>query len=191
VKNRQGFDDTAEGRSRPGHFRGVATIVLKLLNIVQPSTLYLGQKDAAQCVMIRRIVEDLNLMDECKVEVVPTVREADGLALSSRNAYLTQDERSVAPIVYQSLRAAKASFDNYKLQSAQDVGKRTIASRVLREAVEAKLRQEPLVSAIHYVSIDNRETMRPVDHVDLSEGAIVSLACQVGTVRLIDNIMLS
>jgi pantoate--beta-alanine ligase len=161
-----------------------------LLNIVKPTTLYLGQKDAAQCVMIRRVVEDLNLMDECKVEIVPTVREADGLALSSRNAYLTLEERHAAPIVYRSLCAAKETFDTYKLESAQDVKKRPIASKDLREAVETVLRQEPLVSAIHYVSIDSRETMRPVDHVDLSEGAIVSLACQVGTVRLIDNIIL-
>lgn len=141
--------------------------------------------------MIRRMVEDLNLMDDCKVEVVPTVREADGLALSSRNTYLTPEERRAAPIVYRSLCAAKEYFDTYKLQSAQNSETRHIASKALRDAVETTLRQEPLVTAVHYIAIDNRETMRPVDHVDPSDGAIVSLACQIGTVRLIDNIIFS
>lgn len=163
---------------------------MKLLNIVQPTTLYLGQKDAAQCVMIRRMMEDLNLMDDCALEVVPTVREGNGLALSSRNSYLTLAERRAAPIVYKSLCEAVDYFDNYKKKMATKVEKKPIASSELQSAVASKLRKEPLVSAIHYISIDHRETMRPVDHVDLSEGAIVSLACQIGSVRLIDNIIL-
>jgi pantoate--beta-alanine ligase len=159
------------------------------LNIVQPTTLYLGQKDAAQCVMIRRIVNDLNL--NVNIDVVPTVRESDGLALSSRNAYLTPREREAAPILYKSLCAARNIFDAQKIKEGNSLGKESLRSSLLYNAVESVLRSETLVSGIHYISIDNRETMRPLDNVILSEGAFVSIACQVGNVRLIDNIVLS
>ena len=161
------------------------------MNIVQPTTLYLGQKDAAQCVMIRRIVNDLNL--NVGIEVVPTVRESDGLALSSRNAYLTPRERQAAPILYKSLCAARNIFDDLKDKQESDlpVEKGSLRSALLYSAVESVLRSETLVSDIHYISIDNRETMQSLDFVNLSDGAIVSIACQVGHVRLIDNIVLS
>ena len=164
-------------------------MVVKLLNIVQPSTLYLGQKDAAQCVMIRRIVSDLNL--NVKINVVPTIREMDGLAMSSRNAYLTAKERRAAPILFKSLCAARTIFEEHKFKEGNDSEQRHIRPSILYAAVESVLRSEKMVSDIHYISIDNKETMRSLDSVILSEGAIISIACQVGNVRLIDNIVLS
>ena len=163
--------------------------MIKLLNIVQPTSLYLGQKDAAQCVMISRIVKDLNL--NVNINVVPTVRELDGLALSSRNAYLTPDERQAAPILYKSLCAARKIFDDMKAKERNDPNKGILHFDMLYAVVESILRSEPLVSNIHYISIDNKETMQPLEKVIMSEGAIISIACQVGNVRLIDNIVLS
>lgn len=151
----------------------------KLFHIVEPTTAYFGQKDACQCVLIRRLVEDLDMGID--IQVQDTVREADGLAMSSRNAYLTTEERAAAPVVYRSLTAARDLYE----QSAQSMP----ASR-LRETVESALRQEPLVSQLHYVAVDSRETMRPLETVEKGSGAIISLACKVGTVRLIDNIVL-
>jgi pantoate--beta-alanine ligase len=177
----KGFDDIAEGRVRPGHFRGVATIVTKLFNIVQPTTAYFGQKDAAQCVMIRRLVEDLDM--DINVVIKDTVREADGLAMSSRNAYLTAEERRAASVVFRSLCAARTLFD---LLPEEEF----ISCDQLRERVEAMLRSEPLVSEIQYVAVDCKATMRPIALVDKKVGAIISLACKVGDVRLIDNIIL-
>lgn len=172
-----GFDDIPEGRARPGHFRGVATIVTKLFNIVQPTNAYFGQKDAAQCCLIRRIVEDLDM--DLNVIVKDTIRESDGLAMSSRNAYLNADERKAAPIIYESLCRAKDMFEANPGVSSSD----------LIEGVQNVLNMEPLVSKIQYVSVDSKATMRPIDIVG-EEGAIISLACQVGSVRLIDNIVL-
>ena len=163
--------------------------MIKLLNIVQPTSLYLGQKDAAQCVMISRIVKDLNL--NVNINVVPTVRELDGLALSSRNAYLTPDERQAAPILYKSLCAARKIYDDVKANGKNDPDKGLLHFDMLYTVVESILRSEPLVSNIHYISIDNKETMQPLEKVIMSEGAIISIACQVGNVRLIDNIVLS
>jgi pantoate--beta-alanine ligase len=163
--------------------------VIKLLNIVRPTVLYLGQKDAAQCVMIGRMVEDLNLEDSTTVDVIPTVRESDGLALSSRNAYLTPIERNAAPVLYRSLCAARGQYEEYKLNSTTTKEVWTIPSAILYDAVESFLRSEPLVSVIHYISIDNRATMRPLDQVVFNEGAVISIACQIGNVRLIDNII--
>ena len=178
----EGFDDTAEGMARPGHFRGVATVVTKLFNIVKPSNAYFGRKDAAQCVLIKRVVEDLHM--DVNVVVKDTVRDADGLAMSSRNAYLSLQERRIAPIVYQSLCAAKDLFD--KLKEGEN-----IPAEDLQHIVRSILQSEPLVSEIQYISVDSKVTMRPVvDQVEQSTGAIISLACKVGSVRLIDNILL-
>ena len=118
--------------------------MIKLLNIVQPTSLYLGQKDAAQCVMISRIVKDLNL--NVNINVVPTVRELDGLALSSRNAYLTPDERQAAPILYKSLCAARKIFDDMKAKERNDPDKGILHFDMLYAVVESILRSEPLVS---------------------------------------------
>ena len=172
-----GFDDISEGRARPGHFQGVATIVAKLFNIVQPTNAYFGQKDAAQCCLIKRIVEDLNM--NLNVVVLDTVREDDGLAMSSRNAYLTDEERQVAPVVYRSLCAAKELYDKT----------RNVQSSDLMNATRTVLASEPLVSEIQYISVDSKATMQPLEMVT-EEGAVISLACKVGSVRLIDNIVI-
>mmetsp|Transcript_16751 Transcript_16751/g.27190 ORF Transcript_16751/g.27190 Transcript_16751/m.27190 type:complete len:295 (+) Transcript_16751:99-983(+) len=173
----EGFDDIPEGISRPGHFRGVATIVTKLFNIVQPSNAYFGQKDAAQCVLIRRIVEDLNM--DLNVVIMDTIREKDGLAKSSRNAYLSEDERQAAPVVYRSLLAAKNLYINNP----------SVSSSELISVAKDVLQSEPLVSEIQYISVDSKTTMQPISQPN-NEGAVVSLACKVGSVRLIDNIVL-
>ena len=175
----KGFEDIAEGKARPDHFRGVATIVTKLFNIVQPTNAYFGQKDAAQCCLIKRTVEDLDM--PLTVSIVPTVREADGLAMSSRNAYLTPEERLAAPVVYRSLCAAR------DLLAASN---ESIPASQLRDAVQSTLASEPLVSEVQYVSVDNKATMRPIEHVTQTDGTVISLAVKVGSVRLIDNILL-
>lgn len=178
----QGFDDIAEGVARPGHFQGVATIVTKLFNIVQPTNAYFGQKDAAQCCLIQRIVEDLDM--PLNINIIPTVREDDGLAMSSRNAYLSALERSAAPVVYRSLCAAKDSFLDLEGDDA------TLSSSQIKDIVSSTLKNEPLISDIQYVAVDDKGTMQPLEHVTRKDGAIVSLACKVGSVRLIDNIVL-
>jgi pantoate--beta-alanine ligase len=177
----EGFDDIAEGRSRPGHFRGVATIVTKLLNIVQPTDAYFGQKDAAQCCLIRRIVHDLNM--DVNVVTVDTVREDDGLAKSSRNAYLNESERRAAPVIYRSLSAAREHFMRDRPSGA------VVTSSELVETARRVLKSEPLVSEIQYISVDSKETMQPVAQPTV-DGTVVSLACKIGSVRLIDNIVL-
>jgi pantoate--beta-alanine ligase len=181
----EGFDDgaaTAEGGHRPGHFRGVATVVTKLFNIVQPAAAYFGRKDAAQCALIRRVVSDLNL--DVEVRVQPTVREPDGLAMSSRNAYLTEEERRAAPVLYRALSAAKEIVDELSDETE------TVPAQELRDVVEGVLRDEPLVSQIQYVAVDDLDTMRPVRQVSRGDGAILSAAIKIGNVRLIDNVVL-
>ena len=160
-----GFDDIAEGRSRPGHFRGVATVVTKLFNIVQPTNAYFGQKDAAQCVLIRRIVEDLNM--DLNINVMDTIREADGLAMSSRNAYLTPEERPVAPIVYKSLCAARDAY-----LAKRYGGELPMQASLLSQTVCDVLGSEPLVSEVQYASVDNRATFQPLSEVG-EEGAVM------------------
>jgi pantoate--beta-alanine ligase len=176
-----GFDDLREGRARPGHFRGVATIVTKLLNIVQPTRAYFGQKDAAQCVLIKRLVSDLDM--DVMVEIRPTVREEDGLAMSSRNAYLSKEEREAAVVLFKSLTAAK------ELYEGSFAGNLPMDSSILVETVMSVLETEPLVNKIEYVSVDSKETMEPLKDIG-PEGAIISLAVRVGNVRLIDNFIL-
>lgn len=173
----EGFDDIPEGRARPGHFRGVATIVTKLFNIVQPTNAYFGQKDAAQCCLIRRLVDDLDM--DLNVVVKATVREEDGLAMSSRNAYLDDKERKAAPIIYQALRTAR---ERYQENPA-------ISSTELSATVQNVLKSEPLIGEIQYVSVDSKATMKPVTHAG-EDGGVISVACKVGSVRLIDNILL-
>ncbi len=166
-----GVTDVLEGAVRPGHFAGVATVVAKLLNIVQPTRAYFGQKDAQQSVVIRKLVRDLNLPVE--VIVAPTVREPDGLALSSRNSYLTPDQRAQAPALYCALSAAKTRYE---------AGERD--AEVLRQAMRAELEG----FAVDYASIADADTLRELDRV---EGpALASLAARLGTTRLIDNLLL-
>mmetsp|Transcript_8342 Transcript_8342/g.20599 ORF Transcript_8342/g.20599 Transcript_8342/m.20599 type:complete len:334 (-) Transcript_8342:107-1108(-) len=173
------FDDIPEGIVRPGHFRGVATIVTKLFNIIQPNNAYFGQKDAGQCVLIRRIVEDLDM--DVNIVVGETVREHDGLAKSSRNAYLSDIERPAAAIINQSLLAAKDAWIKNPL----------IESSELIAITRGVLESEPLVSEIQYISVESMATMKAVSKPsDCKDGTTISLGCVVGSVRLIDNIVL-
>ena len=160
-----------EGQCRPGHFRGVATIVAKLLNSFLPDKAYFGQKDAQQVVVLKQMVQDLNFPVE--VVVCPTVREPDGLALSSRNAYLASDERKAATVLYRALSAAKIRFEG---------GERNAA--VLRETMRTVLNSEPLASE-QYVSAADPHTLRELREVE--DRVLLSLAVRIGNTRLIDN----
>jgi len=173
------FDDIPESIARPGHFRGVATIVTKLFNIVQPTNAYFGQKDAGQCVLIRRIVEDLNM--DVNVVVMDTIRESDSLAKSSRNAYLSDTERKASTIIYKSLIAAKELYTTNPFVSSSDI------IQVTRNILQS----ETLVSEIQYISVESMSTMEAVSKPsDSTDGTTLSLACKIGSVRLIDNIVL-
>lgn len=169
-----GVTEGLEGEIRPGHFAGVATVVAKLFNILQPTRAYFGQKDAQQSVVIRKMVRDLNLPVE--VVVAPTVREPDGLAMSSRNSYLTPDQRARAPALHQALTAAKAAYD---------AGERDAES--LREIMRRSLGKVRDID-VDYVSVADAETLRELGRVD--GPALASLAARLGTTRLIDNLLL-
>lgn len=170
----EGLSDKLCGRSRSGHFRGVTTVVAKLFNIVEPARAFFGQKDAAQSTIIRRMVRDLNI--SVRVVVCPIVREPDGLAMSSRNAYLDAGQRKSALVLYRSLTAVQERFHQgeRKAHVLIDAGKQTLA-------------HEPLVR-LDYLEIVDPETLEPVD--DLSRGGLAAVAAFVGNVRLIDNFVL-
>jgi len=163
-----------EGASRPGHFRGVATVVAKLFNIVQPTSAYFGQKDAQQVAVIRRMVADLNMGME--IVVVPTMRESDGLAMSSRNIYLNPEERRAATILFKALTLAQRLW----WSGEGDAEK-------IRRQMAALIREEHLAQ-IDYVSIADAETLEELDLLD--RPALASLAVKIGKARLIDNMPL-
>ena len=163
-----------EGERRPDHFNSVATVVAKLLAIVRPDGAYFGQKDAQQCLVVKRINADLNLGAE--IVVVPTVREPDGLALSSRNTYLTTDERRAAALLYQSLLLAKGLGEE-GVTDAMEVRRRMCML----------LEKSPLVR-LDYVSVAHAETLEELDL--LESPALVLLAARIGKARLIDNLTL-
>ena len=163
-----------EGASRPGHFRGVTTVCAKLFNIVQPTTAYFGQKDAQQAIVIRKMVADLNM--NLEIVIIPTVREPDGLAMSSRNTYLSPEQRQAALVLYQALTLAQ------KLWSQGEKDAQTI-----RQQMTALIGKQPLAD-IDYVSIADAETLDELDTV--KPPALVSLAIKIGSTRLIDNIVL-
>ncbi len=171
----EGLSDKLCGRSRPGHFRGVTTVVSKLFHIVEPDRAFFGQKDAAQSTIIRRMVRDLNI--PVQVVIGPIVREADGLAMSSRNAYLDAPQRRSALALHRSLSAVQKSFDRgeRKVQALIEAGKQVFA-------------EDPSVR-LDYFEIVDPETLDPVD--DLSHGALVVVAAFVGKARLIDNVVLA
>ena len=163
-----------EGESRPGHFNGVATVVAKLFNIVRPDRAYFGQKDAQQVQVIRRMNHDLNLGVE--IVVLPTVREPDGLAMSSRNARLSPQERQAAVVLYRALCAAHQMY-------SQEEHRTSIIKTALQEIIQA----EPMAH-LDYISIVNPDTL---DEMDAIQGpALVSLAVLIGKTRLIDNVVL-
>jgi len=164
-----------EGAVRPGHFRGVATVVAKLFNIVEPTRAYFGQKDAQQLVVIKKMVADLNM--NLEVIAVPTVREPDGLAMSSRNVYLNPEERKSALVLYKALTLAQ------KLRNKGE----TNADRIRKE-MTSLIQKEPRAARIDYVSIADTETLEELTRID--RPAVVSLAVKIGKPRLIDNIVL-
>ena len=163
-----------EGAKRPGHFRGVTTVVAKLFNAVQPNAAYFGQKDAQQAAVIRRMTADLNFPIE--IVVCPIVREPDGLAMSSRNVYLDPDQRKAATILYAALTAAKAAYD----QGERDATK-------LRDIMQQMLASEPL-ARMQYVSCADYTTLQELDSV--TDKALLSMAVFFGKTRLIDNLVL-
>ncbi len=163
------------GASRPGHFRGVCTVVLKLLNIVQPDWAFFGAKDYQQARIIQQMVRDLNV--PVGIEVVPTVREPDGLALSSRNRYLKANEREVAPRIQQALRATRARAAAGEIDVAR-----------LQSALAAELAAVP-GARVDYASIVDAETLQPLARLD--RPAVAAVAVYLGTTRLIDNLALT
>jgi pantoate--beta-alanine ligase len=170
----EGLSDKLCGRSRPGHFRGVTTVVSKLFHIVEPDAAFFGQKDAVQLVLIRRMVRDLNM----PVEIIgcPIVREADGLAMSSRNAYLSTEERESALALSHSLQEIKKRFE----EGERDSGKLISAGiEIFRRKPSARL---------DYLEIVDAETLDAVP--SMTGNALVAVAAYVGTTRLIDNVML-
>lgn len=170
----EGLSDKLDGRSRPGHFRGVTTVVAKLFHVVQPDAAFFGQKDAAQVAIIRRMVRDLNLPVE--IVVCPIVRAADGLAMSSRNAYLDPDERKRALVLQRSLLRA---------EHLAETGERNAARLVA--AGREEIDKESSVR-LDYFEIVNPDTLDPLE--DISGGGLVAVAAVVGGTRLIDNILL-
>jgi len=166
-----------EGLRRPTHFDGVTTVVAKLFNIVQPSRAYFGQKDAQQSVVIRQMVRDLNF--DLEIVVCPTVRESDGLAMSSRNKYLTEDERKGATVLYKALQSAKSIWDG---------GTRN--SGILRAAMMETLSEE-LLARVDYISAADPVTLEEWHgEIPRDSGLLLSMAVFFGQTRLIDNLLL-
>ena len=171
----EGLSEKLDGASRPGHFRGVTTVVSKFFHVIGPDVAFFGQKDAAQLAVIRRMVRDLNF----PVEIVgcPIVREADGLAMSSRNAYLSSEERRRALALSRSLREVERAFRE---------GERN--ARALAQAGRAAMAQEPEVR-LDYFEIVDPDTLDPVERV--TENTLIAVAAYVGPTRLIDNVVLT
>ena len=163
-----------EGAMRPGHFRGVTTVVAKLFNAVQPHKAYFGQKDAQQAAVIRQMTKDLDFPIE--IVVCPTVREADGLAMSSRNAYLNPEERKAATVLFRALGAAKAAYEN---------GERR--AETLRRIMTETINVEPLAT-LQYISCAEYDTLQELETV--AGKALLSMAVFVGKTRLIDNFVI-
>jgi pantoate--beta-alanine ligase len=173
--NVEKITDTLCGASRPGHFRGVSTVVAKLFNITMPDIAYFGQKDAQQAIVIKRMTEDLNM--GVKIKVMPIVREKDGLAMSSRNVYLSRIERSRSQSIYRSLKSAKELFNNGERDSAKIINK-------IKRVINSQAGMD-----IDYIEIADTKNLESVKKI--SSKALAVVAVQVGKTRLIDNIMLN
>lgn len=169
------LQDRLCGRTRPGHFRGVATVVLKLLNIVQPDLAFFGQKDAQQAVILRKMALDLNL--DVEIRVLPIVRDADGLALSSRNSYLSSEERRAALVLSQSLAEVRGTFEAGERRAG-------LLAKRLKEAIAG----EPL-ARLDYAELVDCENLEPIDLID--KDALAAVAVYIGQTRLIDNAILA
>lgn len=172
----EGLTDVMEGASRPGHFRGVATVVTILFNTIRPDIAFFGQKDAQQVAVIERLTRDLGF--EMEIAVMPTVREASGLAMSSRNERLSDEGREKAVVLINALREAKKAFKN---------GERNAAD--LAQIVKAVIEGEPSAE-LDYVAIVDRETLQPIEKIGDSE-VLLAAAIKIDGVRLIDNVILN
>lgn len=168
------FTDHLECKSRPGHFKGVTTVVAKLFNIVEPTRAYFGQKDAQQALVIQKMASDLNM--NLEIIVSPTVRESNGLAMSSRNTYLNPQERKAATILFKVLTRAHQMREKGETKAER-----------LRQEMLSLISKEPLVT-IDYVSIADAQTLEELNEID--RPALVSMAVRIGRTRLIDNIIL-
>jgi len=170
-----GLSDRLCGKSRPGHFRGVATVVNKLFNIVTPNAAFFGQKDAAQCAVLKRMVQDSNL--PVRIVVCPIIRENDGLAMSSRNAYLLPEQRKQALVLYRALNAVQAAYGGGEKRAA-----------TLIYAGKAVMANEP-AAQLDYLEIVDSESL---EHLSTARaGALIAIAAKIGGTRLIDNILLA
>ncbi len=172
----EGLTETLEGASRPGHFRGVATVITILFNTIRPDFAFFGQKDAQQCAVIKRLTKDLGF--DTEIVVVPTIREENGLAMSSRNTRLSPEEHQKASIIYQGLREAKVAVRN---------GERNALN--LEQIVRHKIESEPL-ALIDYVAVVDNNTLEPIDKIGDTE-ILIAVAVKFGEVRLIDNTILN
>ena len=172
----EGLTETLEGASRPGHFRGVATVVTILFNTIRPDFAFFGQKDAQQISVIKRLTRDLGF--DTEIVVLPIVREESGLAMSSRNALLSAEDRQKASIIYESLKVGKAAVRNGERNGAQ-----------LAEIVRRSLETEPALE-VDYVAVVNPDTLEPVDRI-ADDPVLVAVAARIGGVRLIDNTVLN
>lgn len=174
----QDLGDVMCGRARPGHFGGVCTVVLKLFNIIRPNIAYFGQKDYQQLAMIRKMTKDLNVPVE--IAECPTVREEDGLAISSRNKYLSSDERKNAVVLFQSLKLAEELIIN---------GQKNL--EIVRKAALEKLESNPFVSKIDYFDFRDKDMLHEIERIDQKAARIlIASAIWIGETRLIDNILL-
>ena len=172
----EGLSEQFEGASRPGHFRGVATVLTVLFNTVRPDFAFFGQKDAQQTLVVKRLVRDLAF--DTEVVVLPTVREESGLALSSRNNYLGPEERQAATVLYRALVGAKKNYRQ---------GERS--ARKLAETVRSTVEAEPR-ARLDYVGVCDAETMEKLDRIADDRPVLIALAAHVGRTRLIDNIII-
>ncbi len=170
-----GLSDKLCGESRPGHFRGVATVVLKLLNMVAPDVMYLGQKDAQQAFIIRRMVADLNV--PVKVAVMPTVREEDGLAMSSRNTYLSPEERTQAAVLYEALSQVRLNIKAGERSASKLV-------QVIRRKIEKQTS-----GIVDYIQCVDTQNLLPVSKI--AGEVLIALAVKFGRARLIDNVIVN
>lgn len=172
----EGLTETLEGASRPGHFRGVATVVTILFNTIRPDFAFFGQKDAQQVAVIKRMTTDLGF--DTEIVIAPIVREENGLAMSSRNARLSEEERQKASVIYYALRDAKIAAKN---------GERNAS--ILAEIVRQRLETEPL-AVIDYVAVVDSETLEPIEKIG-ENAVLIAIAVNFGNVRLIDNTVLN
>lgn len=170
------LSEPLEGAARPGHFRGVATVLTVLFNIIRPDFAYFGQKDAQQTLVVKRLVRDLAF--DTEIVILPTVREDSGLALSSRNAYLEPEDKRAAAIIYRALAHAEAAY-----------GEGERSGKKLADIVRADIEAEPRAT-LEYVSVNDADTLERLDRLD-DRPVLIAVAARLGKTRLIDNIVLN